>query len=213
MNHTYRIALGFSLLLSATSAAAQINEVGPEACGDLQNHFGPFDYRIATKETRAIVENHHFTPKVEALQAGQSTVVIGGDIAYTLRVFPNHPRALQAMARLSHRERSPKPKGAEHTIDCYFERAMRFQPNDPGPHLLYGIHLLRLDKPKEAIDALNKSLELGGSKANIDYNLGLAHFDLKEFDQAMKHAKAAYEAGWPLPGLKDKLRKAGKWRD
>ena len=60
---------------------------------DLHNAFGPFDYRTATKDKLKLVESYHFTPKVESLIGGQSGT-LGADIDYTLRAFPNHPRAL-----------------------------------------------------------------------------------------------------------------------
>src|SRR5437867_1540176 len=66
-------------------------------CGNpFQNAYGPFDYRTATGDQKTIVEAHHFTSEVESLHAG-ITGSIGAEIDYTLRAFPNHPRALMAM--------------------------------------------------------------------------------------------------------------------
>ena len=91
------------LLVANGCAVAQTQDM---ACGDpFHNHFGPYDYRTATKAQRDIVESYHFTHAVETLQHGQSTTNIGADIAYTLRVFPNNPRALSAMAELARREK------------------------------------------------------------------------------------------------------------
>jgi tetratricopeptide (TPR) repeat protein len=50
-----------------------------------------------------------------------------------------------------------------------------------------------------------------GDDLNVHYNLGLAYFELKDYDQALEHAKRAYALGHPLPGLRDKLKRAGKW--
>jgi predicted Zn-dependent protease len=184
----------------------------PAMCGDLRNHYGPFDYRTQSMEQRDLVERHHFTTQVEQLRAGESTAVIGSDINYTLNVFPNHPRALQAMSRLALREKRAQPAGADYTIDCYFERAIRFQPSDPGPYLVYGLHLARSSKPKQAVQALTVAAELSPADANVHYNLGLAYLEVKEYDNALKHAKIAYEAGFPLDGLRNRLKQAGKWK-
>ena len=46
---------------------------------------------------------------------------------------------------------------------------------------------------------------------NTHYNLGLLYFDKKNFAKSKEHAKIAYDQGFPLPGLKNKLTKAGQW--
>jgi hypothetical protein len=35
----------------------------------------------------------------------------------------------------------------------------------------------------------------------------------KDYELAKTYAKKAYELGFPLPGLKNQLIKAGKWED
>ena len=184
-------------------------------CGALRNHFGPFDYRTAKQADIRVVEDNHFTRQVENLQAGSTSTNIAADINYTLRVFPNHPRALLAMARLAERQKVPKPKGSEYTIACWFDRAMRFQPDDPQVRLVLGIVLLRANKPDEAVQALQQAIELFGDResGNAYYNLGLAYFELKDFENARLYARKAYDAGFPLPGLRNKLQAAGKWTE
>ncbi len=182
------------------------------ACGSLENHFGPFDYRTAPLERRKIVEDYHFTPQVEHLRKGASNAVIGKDISYTLRAFPNHPRALNAMANLSRREKNIQPKGSEFTLDCWFQRALAFAPDDPNVRGVYGVQLLKDDKPKEALNQFRKAEEHGTS-GNLYYNMGLAYFDLKDYDKARDYAKKAYSRGFNLPGLKNKLQKVGEWKE
>lgn len=43
---------------------------GDGDCGKLKNHFGPFDYNVATESERDLVERHHFTSDVEYLKKG-----------------------------------------------------------------------------------------------------------------------------------------------
>jgi hypothetical protein len=181
-------------------------------CGPLRNAFGPFDYRIASVDDKAVVENRHFTRKVERLQAGE-TGLIGQDIDYTLRVFPNHSRALMSMSRLAVRERKPRPPGAGFTIDCYFDRAFRLAPSDPMPNVLFGLYLTRVERNSEAAPYFDRGAELAGGDPNVHYNLGLGYLDLGMHDKALTHARAAYAAGFPLPGLRDRLKQAGAWKE
>jgi tetratricopeptide (TPR) repeat protein len=180
-------------------------------CGPLENHYGPFDYRTATN--RSIVENVHFTPKVESLKGGNTSITAGGDINYTLRVYPNHQRALMAVMRLGEKEKRAQPRDMEYTVECWLERAERFQPDDSVVKGLYGVYLVRAGRPKDGVAKLDQALQSGGENANVRYNLGLAYFDLKRYDESLENAHKAYAMGFPLPGLRDKLKRAGKWRD
>ena len=124
------VCVAFALALVACRSLAF------EACGELKNPFGPFDYRIATPEDKDVVERRHFTSRVEHLVQGQTVTHPGGDIEYTLRAFPNHPRALFAMVRLGEKENRDKPIGSPYTISCWFDRAIRFTPNDGAVRLV-----------------------------------------------------------------------------
>lgn len=200
-------------VLLATASTPLLAQV--DVCGSLSRGpggFGPYDYRTATADQKLIVERRHFTPNVERLTKGE-TGYIGGDLAYTLESFPNHPSALRSMAGLARREKGRIPTEAKYSIDCWFERAIRFRPDDAQVRMVVGIELLKDNRTKEAIEQLEVAQKLAGSDANVHYNLGLAFFDLKQFDKSLDHAKKAYELGFPLPGLKNKLTKAGKWSD
>lgn len=180
---------------------------------ELRNAFGPFDYRTAAPEQIRIVEIHHFTPQVENLVRG-ITGPIGGDIDYTLRVFPNHPRALQSIAKLARREGKSKPTGSHYSVQCWFDRALAFRPDDPNVRLVLGLDLLRDGRAREAIAHFLEAEKLSDlPDPNIAYNLGLAYFEMKDYEQALKRAHEAYGLGFPLPGLRDKLQRAGQWRE
>ena len=56
------IAMTTVLLQLVVANAAFANEGGPMTCGALENHFGPFDYRTASKKDKHLVESYHFTP-------------------------------------------------------------------------------------------------------------------------------------------------------
>jgi Flp pilus assembly protein TadD len=193
-----------ALAVSGTAAAA------PE-CGSLQNPYGPFDYRTG-KEHLKIVEAYHFTPEVEALKSGHSST-LGGDLDYTLRASPNHHRALNSMMNLALRTHMSKPRGASYTIDCYFDRAIRFAPDDGEVQSLYGVYLARIGHKQDAVKAFQNALKTEERNPNVHYNLGLVYFDLKDYPNALEQAHEAYRLGAALPGLRNKLKEAGKWRD
>lgn len=203
---------GLAVLNLTTGSTVLAQELGPAVCGSLQNTFGPFDYRT-NKDKLPIVERFHFTPDVENLRKGASTDRIGGDISYTLRAFPNHTRALLAMSRLAQREKTNRPRGSTYTVDCWFERAIRFRPEDADVRMTHGIYLAQTGRKGEAAKMLESAASLGASGANFHYNMGLIYADIGRYDEALAHAHKAYSMGFPLPGLKNKLQRAGKWRD
>lgn len=181
-------------------------------CGDLANAYGPFDYRVVPPASRNIVEAFHFTPKVEMLQGGQSGV-IGGDLDYTLRAMPNHPRALLSVARLSIKQKTENPQGMHYPVECYFDRAIRFVPDDPMPHLIYAIYLKdhkRLGDVKQQL-AEAERLRSDPTSYDFDYNLGLLYIDVGDYDKAAIAAQRAYSLGAPFPALMNKLKAKGKW--
>jgi tetratricopeptide (TPR) repeat protein len=182
-----------------------------DVCGPLQNAYGPYDYRTR-RDKLGIVEGAHFTDSVRTLERGH-TGSLGGDIDYTLRAFPNHPVALNAMANLSIREKKDRPRGAHYTVECYFDRAIRFAPNDADVYMVYGNWLFKIGERAKAIKQYKMGETFDPNNANLEYNLGLAYVDAKDYDNALLHARRAYELGFQLPGLREKLAAAGKWRD
>ncbi|MET3133186.1 Tfp pilus assembly protein PilF [Oxalobacteraceae bacterium GrIS 1.11] len=171
------------------------------------------DYTDANnREGLDSVEKFHFSKTVESLAHGQ-TGSLGSDIAYTLEHFPNHHRALASMAKLGLRDKAPRPVGAHFTVDCYFERAIRFKPDDATVRMLYGSYLLAGGQSDAALVQLREALRGEPDNPTINYNLGLMYAKTKDYAQARVHARKAYEQGFPLPGLKNKLLAAGQWQE
>lgn len=201
-------ALFLSVLYVTGASYAQSNQ----DCSPNANTYGPFDYRTANRQQKALVENAHFTPGVESLTQGK-TGPFGGDIGYTLDVFPNHHRALVTMERLVEKERADPPRQMRMTLDCYFERAMRFAQNDLVLRLLYANHLI---KKQRVVDAMTQIEFVRNSAADNPYtqfNVGLLLFDLKDYDRALKQAHLVAAMGFTRTELRDRLVAAGKWTE
>lgn len=203
-------SIGLALLASGIAAVASAQ--GNPACGSLKVGYGPFDYR-SQKDKLEIVERFHFTPEVESLQKGISTSKVGGDISYVLRAFPNHHRALMSMVKLAAKEKTSQPAGATYSLDCWFDRANRFAPDDGMVKVIHGLYLLNTGKNEQAVTRLEEGARLAGDNPNVHYNLGLAYMRVKRHDKALESAHRAYEMGFPLPGLREQLKRAGAWRE
>lgn len=209
-----RRILAAALLLPCV-AAAQDNV--SSACGNpFRNHFGPFDYRSATPENKNLVERVHFTPGVESMTKPSNTTFAGmaQDVGYTLHVFPNHHRALITMTRLGERHKSDKPPGAGYTVECYYDRAVRFAPDDTVARALYAQFLVKRDRKPEALQQLAVAAEKAQDRPLSQYNVGLVYLEIAEFELALEQAHKARRLGLEnRPQLEEALRKVGKWRD
>lgn len=205
--------LAATLAVLSVCLPAHAGELGEAVCGSLQNHFGPYDYRTVDPKTLDLVERHHFTSEVERLQRGKTATLPGHDLSYTLNVFPNHHRALMAMMRYALREQRSLPRGATRTIECWFDRAQRYAPNDAMPKVIQGLYLAGKGQDADAEAKLREALALDPADPNVHYNLGLAWMDLRRYDLALDSAHRAYAAGHPLPGLRLRLERAGHWRE
>lgn len=206
-----KFQMGFAAIIAVGMAQGAFAAVNDYTCGPLANGFGPFDYR-KDKANLPVVEFHHFTPRVYNLVEGESGT-IAGDIDYTLRAFPNHPRALMAMIRygeMTHRER---PIGAKYSVECYLYRAWKWQPDDPTVRVIYASWLAGHHRLKEALNHLRDAEQMGEDSPNFEYNLGLIYFEVKDYDKALSYAHKAYAKGYTLPGLRNLLIKAGHWKE
>jgi len=192
---------------------AQSSELEALECGALDNAYGPFDYTDPThrRDNLPIVEQFHFSSDVENLRRGQSSTIIG-DLDYTLRAFPNHHRALNSVAR--YLQANPTAAIAPYrSAECYFNRAMRFRPGDGTVRMIYGTYLFKRGERQAALQRYEEALTLKPESAEAHYNMGLLQLDLKRTDEALEHAHKAYALGYPLQGLKNRLKRAGAWKE
>ena len=210
--HNYIILLIlFSLLCFNQAAFSAPNKTSAPWVGDSlmgapcignPQRFGPFDYlhRKSLPYELNIVEKYHFNEKKQ-------------DLDYTIRAWPNHHKALYASVRYridSWKKRVPAKKTP---AECYLQRAINFSPKDGTTQMLYAILLHRTKHKSMALEQYRSALKVEPNNAQVKYNLGLLLVELGKFDEANKHAQEVYGRGYPLPGLKNKLIKAGRWKN
>ena len=198
----------FSILLflafSGAITVARAQEV--PGCGVLTNHYGPFDFRLAKNKQNwlPVVEHAHFTPQVEELKSGQSAPLIN-DIDYTLRAFPNHARALASVARFSLQGGKFRDEIAISSAECAFDRAIAFAPDDPAVRVIYGNYLYKRKRFDAAREQYEAALKFYPDSAEINYNAGLFYTEVGDLVRAKECAKIAYDQGYPLPGLNNRI--------
>lgn len=210
----------FSCVIAISMMPVFCNLHAANYCGELTGSHGPFDYTDSANRTTVgintsileLVERAHFTPGVEKLIKG-NTGELGGDLSYTLMMFPNHHRALVSIGKLALRDKNIQPYGMRYSVECFFNRAMRFKPDDVMVRMIYGLYLSKSGKLDDAIQQLNDAVRLEPENANFNYNLGLLYAKKKDYENAVKYAKNAYRLGFPLQGLKNMLTAVGKWSD
>jgi tetratricopeptide (TPR) repeat protein len=201
--------IAFSGILALTLCGV-VHAQAETNCGPLENHYGPFDYRTANAQQRSIVEDRHFDARIENLLPG-STNPWADDISYTLRVFPNHHRALVTMQRLAEREKTDKPTKAQYSIACYFDRAIRYKPDDLIIRMLFAEYLIKRSRNDEALLQLEFTAKMAQDNPFTHYNVGLLLLSMKSYDRAMTEAHRAMQLGFTRTELKDGLVAAGKW--
>lgn len=210
-------SLALALSLAGKPGAAQPqaqrgNESPGQLCGQIYTkHYGPYDYRNQ-RGSIAVVEEFHFTPKVESLLSGQSGY-IGGDLNYTLLAVPNHHRALVAVSRWAERSKADRTQGMDFDVECYFDRAIRFRPDDTVVRALYAQFLQKRKRTDEGIRQLDVAVTHAGENAISHFNLGLVYMDLGAHDKALAQAHKALAMGYTRPELADALKRAGRWQE
>lgn len=204
------LVIALVICLGSSRARAQ---AGSPACGSLQNGYGPYDYR-SDRPKLPIVDSVHFTPPVEALIRGSTTSSgPGSDLNYTLMAFPNHHRALMSVMRYSEKLKWEPPKDLPYSVECYFERALRFRPDDLVARMIYANFLSKNKRDPEATKQLELVASMGQDNAFTYYNVGLIYFDMKNYEKSLANAHKAYGLGFRSPELRDRLKTVGKWVD
>jgi hypothetical protein len=196
--------------LQAANAAQTASAGSPSVCGDISNAYGPYDYRT-DRDKLGVVERFHFNAQVEGLIGRRG--MMGGDLDYTLRAFPNHHRALMSMAKLGALLKTTQAPKANYSVDCYFDRAIRFAPDDRVARLIFAQHLFRTGREDMALQQVDAALQYAEGDAFGHFNIGLVLFEFKRYDRALVQAHRAMALGLPRTELKEQLQSVGRWVD
>ncbi len=168
----------------------------------VENYYGNYD-----PEHLWAVEKYHLGPAREKANRTdkKAATYAWEDIEFILRHFPNHPQALLIATELSLRlnERA--------RVQRYMDRAVGFDPRPAEPWIIYGIFLHRWGDYAGAVEKYQEAVKRNPDHPEAWYNLGLAYFALKRYDEAEEAARKAYALGYPLPGLREKLKRVGHW--
>lgn len=213
--------LTFSVVISPYALAGEYD------CGVLQNHggIGPWDYYDPSSSAKTgedpmgrikRVENVHFKAGMRNLNTKEYDIDrLTSEITYTLAVFPNHPDALLAITRL---EKMAGGKLSQRSVDvykpkisayCFFDRALRFRPEQAGVRFSYAIYLHQQGKYAEALEHYKFAEKAYEENPFFQYNLGLLYSDMKNWLKATEYAERAYRGGAIFPGLQQRIEKAG----
>ena len=190
-----------AIALAATSSPS-IGQTRPDVNYDRENDYYA---AIATGRHKA-VEQYHLGPCEQNLNARNFRKAVA-ECDFILRIFPNHPRALLLTIRACEQWRSPDCR-----LEQLFERAIAINPNASATFVLNGIYLHGARQYERARQSYERALALDVDSTNAHYNLGLTCIELKDYACANEHAQRAYALGSTLPGLRDRLQKAGQWK-
>jgi tetratricopeptide (TPR) repeat protein len=163
-------------------------------------------YAAAGSNPLKVVEQYHLGPCEQGLNARNFRRAVA-ECDFILRIFPNHPRALHLTIRACEQWQSPECK-----LDDRFERAIAINPKASATFVLNGIYLHGIRQYDRARQSYERALALDADSMNAHYNLGLTCIELKDYACANQHAQRAYALGSTLPGLRNRLQKAGQWQ-
>lgn len=214
----------FLLLLATLPFTSNAEVLG---CGDFKGVFGPWDYYKPASHRPLSghpmgpvkrVTNVHLTKKMFTLERGNTGAGPEGlmaDLDYTLLRIPNHPQALHLLIQFNNKLNGQLPQLHDFTwkrsTECYFDRAIEFSPNNGETYALYGIYYHGQKRYSEAEKQYKIAESKGYKSADFFYNIGLLYVDLQNYELSQKYALKAYQNGYPLPGLRNRLINLGKW--
>jgi hypothetical protein len=227
MNELAWQAVRNAILVAITAASMGTAVADVADCGELRNFgdIGPWDYADPSSSVRdgenpmgriKRVENVHFNPEMKMLNTKRFSIErLTGEIHYTLRVFPNHPEALVAISRLERMAGGKLPQRSATVFTpkisayCFFDRAIRFRPEDKAVRYSYAIHLHQNRKYQEALEQYRLAESQYEDDRIFQYNIGLLYADIKNWEKAAEHAQRAYSSGVTFAALRQRLEKAG----
>ena len=198
----WHVAAAVVIALGTLGSPATGQTGRPEVDYNRENDY----YSALSMGRHKVVEQYHLGPCEQNLSARNFRKAVA-ECDFILRIFPNHPRALHLTVKACEQWKSPECR-----LDEVFERAIAINPKASATFVLNGIYLHGAKQYSKARQSYERALALDADSMNAHYNLGLACIELKDYACANEHAQRAYSLGSTLPGLRDKLQKAGQWK-
>jgi tetratricopeptide (TPR) repeat protein len=91
------------------------------------------------------------------------------------------------------------------------KRSIEARPDALDAYVQLAVIYRRQKQLQDALTIMEKAESLqGGQSSEVQYILGLIYLDMGNLDAAERNAKLAYAKGYPLPGLRDRLREQGR---
>ena len=177
---------------------------------------GKRDYRLMLQNTRDLRDvRYHETFHIKVAQqqirsGGNLSWDVMNNLNFVLHKVPNDPRALALLIEFDAAGGRDKRYASP---ACYFIWARQFVPDDSTVWTYGGYYFYRRKDTERAEQWWEQAIAVDPGNSEAHYNLGLLNFELGRYADARTHAWTAYAAGYPLPGLRDKLAKAGQWQD
>lgn len=215
-----RLAVTIAALWTAASAAtaADMPLTDGAGCGPVRavtDLGGLLDYRLRNIDGRVIsglaqVDRFHTEPAQRALAANLRDHSVMADLDFTLKYSPNHQVALRMLVAY---ERAGGQIYEYSEFPCYFFWARQFASGDAPVLQLEALREWKTGRSERAEELYKQALAIEPDSAELNYHAGLFYFSKKNYAAAREHARTAYAAGYPLPGLRLMLQRAGQWGD
>lgn len=211
-----------ALVMLARGAAADVAPYSDDydlSCGPAppgHPYKGKRDYRTMSSNWRderdlKYHQTFHIDPATRQLHSGENiNWGVMNNLHFVLHKVPNDQRALRLLVEWDAAGGKDKDYASP---ACYFTWARQFAPDDPTVWIYGGYYFYRHRDLARAQRWWEQAIALDPNNPEAHYNLGLLLADSGQYSSARTHAWAAYQAGYPLPGLREKLQQAGQWQD
>jgi hypothetical protein len=189
-----------------------IASCGPAPAG--ADNKGKRDYRLRESSEDSAndfrdFQKYHVDRVVRNMAPGGNKGDIASNFLFVLRRSPNHVPMLELMTQWKLAggvdSKFPAPK-------CFFAWAAEFVPDDVSVWQRGGYFFWKTGDQTRAESWWLEALRVDPASADSHYNLGLLYVGRKDYVKALEHAWSAYQAGFPLPGLRRQLEQAGQWQ-
>jgi tetratricopeptide (TPR) repeat protein len=175
---------------------------------------GRRDYRLMAsneKDARDLRyhEYFHIQPAEKQIRSGNLNWNVMNNLHFVLHKVPNDHRALALLVQWAKAGGHDKNYASP---GCYLTWARQFTPDDTTVLSYGGYYFYEKKDFNRARQWWEQALAVDAANADVHYNLGLLMFDQGKYAEARTHALAAYAAGYPLPGLREKLQQVGQWQ-